>query len=266
MSLPKKKNNINVYKNNAELRQRVKQIVAEYNFKTLLFPQTFDQEELSQGFVNDCIDGDLSVTTVEGEQIPVYFLTNETWGEFARTWESSDRDENIVPPYLTVKIMESTVGTFNGGKKNIPNNRLFTYIKLPVLKNGELGFDLYQASQPTPIDLLFEYRLITSYQKDVDQMQKVLYKTFASLQHYLQIKGHYFSCILEGQTKDGTMDNYDGNRYYSPAATIRLRAYLQSEEDFQLIPARHRVAVAGSIAEKEIFNFVIKQQLTNENI
>ena len=56
-------------------------------------PRSVDLTDLDEGFV-EFVKADLGVV-IEGEKVPVNFLTLQRWNEFAKTWQNTDKYKNL---------------------------------------------------------------------------------------------------------------------------------------------------------------------------
>jgi hypothetical protein len=63
-------------------------------------PRSVDFEDLDLGFV-DFVKNDLGIV-VDGEKIPVHFLTLQRWNEFSKLWPNTDKYKNLTIPFVSV--------------------------------------------------------------------------------------------------------------------------------------------------------------------
>jgi len=250
----KLKNDTKVYKEKVGV-ERVEEIMMNTDHKSLYLPKTINFEDIDTHFFNLVKDGVLKLT-LDGyknrDEIPTIFMTNERWAEFSKTWKYVDDDKNLAPPYITVRRETVKPGTYAGVKYNIPNNKTFSYIKVPTFKNKIEGFDVYKIPQPTAIDISYDVRLFTKYVLDVNEFYNLYFKSFASRQLYLNVNGHYFSCILEDNSDDDSIEDIDGDKYLVKIFNITVKGYLIDEKDFVKIEAINRIIKVTEIENKVI--------------
>lgn len=221
--------------------------------KSLYLPKTVTISDIDNALFSIFNDGDFNIVVEDEElgnlKVPVFYLTNERWGDFSKTWVLADQDKNIVPPFITItRLRNPKQGTYAGVKFNIPNRRMFTYVNVPTFENGKYGYDIYSVPQPTAIDLQYEINLYTRYTVDVNKFIEVFLKNFNSLQYYINVNSHNFRCICEESFSDeSTVDSLDGNRYYNPKQTITVLGYLLDENDYKVIKSYKDVKVTNRI-------------------
>jgi hypothetical protein len=65
-------------------------------------PKGVLEEDHDQTFI-EFIEKDERVSmTIDGEKVPVIFLTIQRWNEFSKTWQHSDKYKNIEIPFITI--------------------------------------------------------------------------------------------------------------------------------------------------------------------
>jgi hypothetical protein len=86
------------------------------------------EEDMDQTLL-DFIKSDKTIgLTIDGEVVPVIFLTIQRWTEFSKTWQFSDKYKNIELPFITVvRKPDIQQGQNQAGLWNIPGNRSYTY-------------------------------------------------------------------------------------------------------------------------------------------
>ena len=87
-------------------------------------------EDIEGGMLDAFQSGDFAMS-IDGKQIPVIYLTNERWGDFAKSWEFNDGDKNMVPPYILIERGRVQKGTYYEGRYNTPVKN-YLYYKKPT--------------------------------------------------------------------------------------------------------------------------------------
>lgn len=253
MGFTKKKTDTEVInKLNSPSEQSDKYLGEQFD-KSLYLPKTVNIEDIDISVFEMFENEDFSIYVEDEElgdlKVPVFYLTNERWGDFSKTWVLSDQDKNIVPPFITItRLRNPKKGTYAGTKYNIPNKRSFTYVNVPTFENGRYGYDIYSVPQPVAIDLQYEINLYTRYTVDVNQFLTCFTKNFSSLQYYIKVNGHFFRLTMEESFGDeSTVDSVDGNRYYNPKQTITVYGYLLDEKDFKIIKSYNAIKTTNQI-------------------
>jgi hypothetical protein len=135
MGLPKnyrKKLDILPNKEGVEQRQSILDGISDNNG---YLPKGILHEDMDSSFV-DFVKTDLTLT-LNGEEVPVLFLTLQRWNEFAKTWQNSNEYKNIKMPFITiVRKPDPQPGTNQSGIFNIPGKPSFTYMTLSGQKTS----------------------------------------------------------------------------------------------------------------------------------
>jgi hypothetical protein len=212
-------------------------------------PREVAIDDLDKGFV-EFVDNDLEIT-IEGNKIPVHFLTLQRWNEFAKTWKTSDKYKNIKIPFVSiVRRPNPEMGT-NPADFKIPVRKEFPYMQIPVWDGNRKGADIYGIPNPVGIDMYYTVRFFTFRMRELNKLTKKILQTFASAQAYVNIKGHYFPIMLEGIGDESQVDDLNGKRYYVQSYEMKLMGYLVDTEEFEVKPAISRVFVTTELESKK---------------
>tara|TARA_R110000851_G_scaffold11125_1_gene39445 strand:+ start:1532 stop:2602 length:1071 start_codon:yes stop_codon:yes gene_type:complete len=214
----------------------------EIDYKGTYLPKGIGYEDIDRSFIN-FINEDLKIV-INGENIPVIFLTIQRWGEFNKTWELSDEHKNIKMPFITiVRNPDIQAGTNQAGLWNIPGQKAYTYIKVPTNKGGRTGLDTYKIPQPTSIDMTYNVRLYCNRMKDLNVFHKVVQKTFNSRQFYINVNSHPIPIHLENVSDESQINDFDKRKFYAQLFEMKALGYILDEEDFEVIPTIDRASV-----------------------
>lgn len=212
-------------------------------------PREVAIDDLDKGFV-EFVGDDLEIT-IEGNKIPVHFLTLQRWNEFAKTWKTSDKYKNIKIPFVSiVRRPNPEMGT-NPADFKIPVRKEFPYMQIPVWDGNRKGADIYGIPNPVGIDMYYTVRFFTFRMRELNQLTKKILQTFASAQAYVNIKGHYFPIMLESIGDESQVDDLNGKRYYVQSYEMKLMGYLVDTEEFEVKPAISRVFVTTELESKK---------------
>jgi hypothetical protein len=151
-------------------------------------PRSVDFEDLDSGFVS-FINNDLQII-VEGEKVPVNFLTLQRWNEFAKTWTATDKYKNIKIPFISVVRKPNPETGTNPADFKIPVRKNFPYMQIPVWDGNRKGADIYSIPNPVGVDLLYTVRFFSYRMRELNKLHQKILQTFASAQAYVNIKGH----------------------------------------------------------------------------
>ena len=143
MSLPKKKSKLTLDTNPPDIgtkylhygMDRIAKLMADTDTNTKYLPRTILLEDLDQAVFN-YVNLDGMKLTLDGQIVPTFYLDNDRWGEFSKTWKFMDNDKNVPTPYITVRRIDKQFGTRLGTKHRIPQPRSFRYVNVPIMDEG----------------------------------------------------------------------------------------------------------------------------------
>lgn len=228
-------------------------------------PRGIDFSDLDNGFV-DWVKKDLSVV-VDGDLVPVSFLTAQRWSEFTRTWQNSDKYKNIKIPFMSVVRKPDAQPGTNPQDFNIPlKDYRIPVSVIPKWDGNKKGADIYLIPQPVGVDLTYTVRFFTYRMNELNVLNQKILTTFASAQSYVNIKGHYFPIMLESIGDESTVDDLEGKRYYVQTYELKMMAYTLDEERFEIRPAIERAILSYEVGTKRprVVTKFIKDESQND--
>lgn len=249
MPLPKgfiKNINLNRPKVGPERRQ---EILDDIDNQGTFLPRGVHYEDMDKSFI-DMVEKDLEII-IDGEKVPVIFLTIQRWAEFSKTWQHSDKYKDITLPFITiVRKPDPQVGTNQAGNWNIPQGRrTYTYVKVPTFEGGRKGVDTYKIPQPTSVDITYEVRLFCNKMQDLNKLNSVIQQTFQSRQHYVRPNGHPMPIHLESVGDESPIDDFENRRFYVQLFEMKLLGYILDEDRFEIIPTVNRALIVEEVTE-----------------
>ena len=126
---------------------RIEELMRQTDTKTKYLPRTIELEDLDQALF-DYVNRDGMQLTIDNKLVPTFYLDNDRWGEFSKTWKFMDNDKNVPTPYITVRRIDKQPGTRIGNKYRIPQPRKFRYMNVPILDNGEVIYLQFKMPEP----------------------------------------------------------------------------------------------------------------------
>ena len=245
----KKKINIKPQKVGVERRQEILDGISD---NVGFFPKGVLIEDMDTAFIN-YIENEIPIT-VEGEKLPVIFLTIQRWAEFSRTWKFTDKYKDIKMPFITiVRRPDIQDGTNQAGLWNVAGKPTYTYYKVPTnYGGGRKGIDLYKIPQPTAVDITYEVRLFTNKIRPINDISETLRKAFKSRQHYVWANGHPMPITLENTGDESNIDDFENRRFYIIMFEMKLAGYILDPNDFIVTPALDRACLISEIEEETI--------------
>lgn len=272
MSLPKRKKDIHLspiregihglesrmpyeYADYWQDNQRVEQIFDDIQKGRGNFPQSVLHEDHDRTFI-EFITKDCELITKVTDQkrkisqnktVPVLFLNLQRWKEFTQTWQLMDKKQVISMPFITI-VRKLDVMKDDKTPNTIPVRRLFPYQYVPTWDGNKKGIDIYKMPQPIPISMTYEVRLFSTKLRDLNKFNTIMLKNFSSLQHYINVNGHYTELILDTVGDESQIDTIEERRFYIQPYTIKLNGYLLDNEEFEVTPAINRIFAVTEVS------------------
>jgi hypothetical protein len=263
-----KRNKININVNEQKIGiNRITQLLNNTDVKTVYLPHKIGLKDLHRGFFNFVNEGELKINVSgydENQQknVPTIYLSNEKWGEFSKTWQYVDKDKNLLTPFITVRRTSKAKGTHSGERYLVPQRKAFKYYDVPTLDNGEIIVTRYKIPQPTTIDLMFDVKLFTKYQSDLDTFDETYFKAFASGQAYCNVNGHLLPIMLDATDEPSSIEDANGQRMYVSSYSLKLMGYILDDKDFVITKTYRKVLTEIQFLDR--FENFLKQYHTVE--
>jgi len=213
---------------------RIEELMRLTDTKTKYLPRTILLEDLDQALF-DYVNRDGMKLTLDNKTVPAFYLYNDRWGEFSKTWKFMDNDKNVPTPYITVRRIDKKPGTRIGTKYRVPQPRKFRYLNVPILDEGQIIYLQFRMPEPTNVDLTYEVALFTKYRVDVNQYDEQVLKNFASRQDYLAVKGNPIPLLFEGFAEANPIENIDGDRFFVSKYALKVLGFIQDEKEFEIV-------------------------------
>jgi hypothetical protein len=230
-------------------------------------PRGVNAEDMDSSVVDFFNADDGLSISIDGEKVPVIFLTIQRWNEFSKTWNFSDKYKNIKMPFITIlRKPDIQQGQNQAGLWNIPGRRTYTYMKVPTWDGARRGVDTYKVPQPVSVDLTYEVRIFTTRMKDLNLFNTAIQLAFQSRQCYINVKGHPMPLHLESIGDESNIDDFENKRFYVQSFEVTLLGYLLDETQYEVIPTINRTVVAMEIDERKIYNDVFFGATRKDNV
>lgn len=212
---------------------RIEELIQKTDKNTTYLPRTILFSDIDIA-VNEYVTlGNLELV-VDGVKIPTFYLENERFGEFSKTWKFMDGDKNVPTPYVTIRRTNKEKGTRLGNKWRVPQGKTFRYLDVPILDNGQVIYLRFKIPEPTNVDMTYEVSLFTKYREDVNSLDEIVFPAFASGQEYIFPKNHPMPIQLNNISEPKIVENIDGDKLYISKYTLKVLGYIQKEEEFEI--------------------------------
>ena len=200
-------------------------------------PKSLLHADLDRGFL-DFVRDQLTCV-VEGKTIPMIdiLITTQNWSQFTETWDFQNIDKNTEPPFITViRTPEVKYGNNPAIVYNIPNRKLYFYMKVPTWDGNKNGFDIYKIPQPVPCDITYTVAIVCNRMREINKFNQIILEKFSSLQSYQTIKGHYIPLKLNSIADESVME-LEKRKYYIQKYEFTMMGFLIDEDQFEVSPA-----------------------------
>lgn len=195
------------------------------------FPRSINLKDIDEAVQKWFKSRDIIINDVV---VPVFYIRTEKWAEFRETWKYIDDNKTTVElPYITMRRANSPRLQQSPIKGRIPGKSFTTY-KTPYYdKNGGPTYKYYKIPQPIKVDLDYEVHVLTHYTIDINIINEIILKHFASLQAYLDIDKHFMPMTIESVNDETDFDNMEEERILHTSYSITVNGYIIDEKEFE---------------------------------
>lgn len=224
---------------------RIQQLLYQTDKYSVHLPRTIDFFDLDLSIKNLFENGILSLT-IDGKKVPVFYMENERWGEFSKTWKMMDGDKNVPTPYITIRRIGKDKGT-RIDKPRVAQHKLFRYKEIPIYDDGQLIYLLMKMPQPINVDLTYEINLFTKYRVDINVMDRMIFREYSSIQLYVNVNGLYLPTFLENIEEANTIQNINDDKLIVGKYTIKLKGLIQDENEFEITKSSRKPSLSFNL-------------------
>lgn len=225
---------------------RIEELMNLTDVKTKYLPRTILLEDLDKTLF-DYVNINALQLTIDGRLVPTFYLDNDRWGEFSKTWKFMDNDKNVPAPYITVRRIDKQGGTRLGVKYRIPQPRTFRYVNVPILDDGQIIYLQFKMPEPVNVDMIYEVTLFTKYRVDVNLYDEQILKNFSSRQEYVWFNGSPMPLLFEGFAENNTIENIDGDRFFVSKYALKILGFIQDEKEFEIVKTTRKPRIGYSV-------------------
>ena len=226
---------------------RIEALMDKTDENTKYLPRTILLEDLDLGLF-DLINDKGMKLTLDNKLVPTFYMDNDRWGEFSKTWRFMDDDKNVPTPYITVRRIDKQKGTRLGVKHRIPQPHMFRYHNVPIMDEGQVIFLQFRMPQPVNVDMIYEVALFTKYRVDVNSYDEQVLKNFASHQGFVWINGSPMPLLFEGFAEANPIENIDGDRFFVSKYALKILGFIQDEDEFEIVKTIRKTRVGYTVS------------------
>lgn len=246
-----------------ERRRNMSKIILE---KAPKFPLTVEYKDIDEAF-KEWVENDLDIS-YDGKKLPTFRLfSNQRINEYAQNWKHLDESGNLLMNFKTItRDNNPKHGDNQGGYYNIPGDRSYPMFMVPVLQeNGQQAYDMYSMKQPFCVDMVYSINIITNKYELINKMNQLVHDKFKAINCYIAPNGHYMPMVLDN-ISDESEYSLDDRKYYSQSYSIKIKAYIIQESDFQVtkLPSRAIIRMLGISEKKKPKIEVVEEDYAND--
>lgn len=200
-------------------------------------PQKLMTEDMDGYTLNFLRDLNLSIADDNDNvlPVPVIFLNQERWAEFRDNWKhlKDESGREMTMPFMSLRRVSIKAGQNPLKRTTIPENRTFTYLKVPVIQGNLKAYDIYQIPQPPRIDIQYELRFFSHYMQDSNSSyERMLGKTFSNGFKYINMNGHWIPLELIDTSEENTTDDITADRRFQIVYSLTLHGKIVNPKEF----------------------------------
>jgi hypothetical protein len=109
---------------------------------------------------------------------------------------------------------------------------------------------------------MFDVKLFTKYQSDLDTFDETYFKAFASGQAYCNVNGHLLPIMLDATDEPSSIEDANGQRMYVSSYSLKLMGYILDDKDFVITKTYRKVLTEIQFLDR--FENFLKQYHTVE--
>jgi len=176
------------------------------------------------------IKEDLSID-YNGSKLPAFFLTQQRFSEFSKTWEYVDENKNIQSNFIVItRENNPKKGTQQQDYANIPGNSFYT-IGTSEKWSGDKNIIIsYKMRQPYTVDFIYNIKLISNKIDLLNEVNNKINDNFKSKQSYICPNGHYMPIQLEDVSDESDYE-LDERKIFIQTFQLLIKGYIINESD-----------------------------------
>jgi len=188
-----------------------------------------------------------------GIKLPSFFLNQQRFSEFSKTWEYVDENKNIQSNFIVItRDNNPKKGTQQQDYANIPGNNFYT-IGTSEKWDGNKNITIsYKMRQPYAVDFIYNIKLVSNKLDLLNILNNKIIDTFKSKQAYICPNGHYMPVELEDISDDSDYE-LDERKVFIQTFQLLIKGYIINESDL-IIEENICAALLGFEIENKSFD------------
>lgn len=173
------------------------------------------------------------------DKINIYDFSLDRFNEIVQSWDNKTKDDSFNLPFVNISRESTPKRGTNFGKVtyNIPNNDLYSVVKVPVVgADGLTQYEHYQVPQPINIDLEYSVTVLTNTMREINKFDEKIITEFRSAQVYIKVKGAYYMPLkLVNEPDENNEDDIEKRRFHRHVYKISLSGYIIPEDEIIML-------------------------------
>ena len=235
---------------------RIDQMTNELFSNGNILPKSVTQNEIHDALI-DFVNKKLELI-YNGSKIPAFYLNQQRFSEFSKTWEYADENKNILSNFIIItRENNPKKGSIYGDLNNIPGNDFYTIGTSEKFVSGKNILISYKMRQPYAVDYIYEIKIVSNKLDLLNTLNNKINNEFKSKQSYIKPNGHYMPVLLEDISDESDYE-LEERKVFMQTFTFKIMGYVINEED--LIIEENICGLAGDFL---VDDFSIKNKITN---
>ena len=219
------------------------------------------------------IKEDLSID-YNGNKLPAFFLTQQRFSEFSKTWEYVDENKNIQSNFIVItRENNPKKGTQQQDYANIPGNSFYT-IGTAEKWDGNKNITIsYKMRQPYTVDFIYNIKLISNKIDLLNLVNNKILDKFKANQAYICPNGHYMPVKLEDVSDESDYE-LDERKIFIQTFQLLIKGYIINESDLlieenicaSVVGFELDVKSLGNIPVDTIGNLIVEFPINSKNV
>lgn len=170
----------------------------------------------------------------DGNKIPVFFLTQQRFSEYSKTWEHVDENGNVYTDFIIItRENNPKKGTQHHEYFNIPGNEFYEIGTSERWDGNKNILIKYKMRQPYCVDFVYYVKIITTKLTLLNLFNNKIQNTFKALQSYINPNEHHMPITLD-DVSDESEYELEERKILIQMFTFNVLGYIINEDDLKI--------------------------------